>query len=153
MAPESTGVVIADPSNLDRLQALFDEIDRETGNVAAGSIERSRDRYDFLASDGFWVLIGTVGGEFAGYATAVRIPKLDERIGVLYIAEVHVLQRHRRKGVASGMLQEALALASERGLWRIRLNADPKDEGVRRFYESQGFRDGGDGFYQRNVGS
>jgi ribosomal protein S18 acetylase RimI-like enzyme len=92
-----------------------------------------------------------VGGDPVGYVTTVRIPKADDRIGVLYIDEIYVLKAHRRRGIGSVLVQEVCRIGQELGLWRVRLHADENDPGICAFYEANGFRHSGNGFFQRQI--
>jgi GNAT superfamily N-acetyltransferase len=155
---ESIETLIAGEEHLARVKALFREIDLESGTIGPGEqaqtdagMEASRTRHDFLASGSFWLILGKAGSEFAGYLTAVRIPKADSRIGVLYLDEMHVLARFRRRGVGSALVKRARKIATEIGLWRLRLNADPEDTGVMSFYKSLGFSRRKAGLMQSEV--
>jgi GNAT superfamily N-acetyltransferase len=88
---------------------------------------------------------------WVGYLTAVRIPKPDQRIGVLYIDELRVLTAYRRRGIGSALVQEVCDLGYDLGFWRVRLNADQDDSGVCAFYEKNGFKHGGDGFFEKKI--
>ena len=114
-------------------------------------LHRSLQRFDFLGSDSFWLLLASVDGNPVGYVTTVRIPKADERTGVLYIDELHVLEAYRRRGVGSALVQAVCKIGQALGFWRVRLNADENDPGVCAFYEANGFRHRGNGFFQRQI--
>lgn len=62
-----------------------------------------------------------------------------------------MLRSHRRRGVGTALLADVSRIADELHAWRIRLNADPSNGGVRAFYEALGFRDHADGFFQKDV--
>lgn len=152
-------VVRAQAQDLVLVKDLFREIDREAGEALvprgfveqADGIEASLRHHDFTRSDAFWIWLARAGPAWAGYATAARIPKLDRRVGVLYLDEIYVLQRFRRLGAGSALLDAVFTLARELGCWKIRLNADRTRRGLRRFYERNGFRDDQDGFFQKCV--
>jgi len=50
------------------------------------------------------------------------------------------------------LFREIDKISQELGYWKIRLNADPSDVVVRKFYESLGFKDNrNNGFFEKDV--
>ncbi len=96
-------------------------------------------------------MLARLDGNLVGYLTAVRIPKADDRIGVLYIDELYVLKAYRRRGVGSTLGQEICKIGQELEFWRIRLNADEGNPTACAFYEANGFSHRGNGFFQKPV--
>jgi len=92
-----------------------------------------------LERDDVWVLLAWVGGVPAGYALACRIPKLDPRLGFLFVDELYVLQPYRRRGVATALMRRIQALAGELGLAGVRLLVRPENVAARRLYRRLGF--------------
>lgn len=76
----------------------------------------------------------------AGLAILTRIPKLDARLGFLYLDELHVIKEFRRHGIGKALLRCCIKLAEELKLAGIRLLARIDNEPARRLYESVGFR-------------
>ena len=151
-------VIRADAKDTSCVIGLFREIEAEeepnhpeAQELAEKEFNQSLMYFNFLQSDSFWVLLGQRDGKTVGYATVVRIPKVDARLGVLYVDEVYVLKPYRRKEVGTALFQEIYRMAQAFGYWRIRLNADPADPIVRSFYESLGFKDSGNGFFEKKV--
>jgi len=141
-----TQVIRAGRSEIALLRALFEQIEMESQpantkarEMAATGFDNSLARFDFLASDSFWILVGLIGGQPVGYATLVRMPKADARVAALYLDELHVLKTHRRRGVASALLDEVTVIAKEVGAWRIRLLVSPHNQAARNLYRSLGF--------------
>lgn len=158
MTNGSIEVIRARSSHLSDVEDLWRDIAREVepNDEAAPAREveglnRSLQAFDFLESDSFWLLIARSGDKPIGYLTTVRIPKPDKRMGVLYIDELHVLKEHRRRGAGSALVQEVCDIVQELGFWRVRLNADQNDPGVCAFYEANGFKHSGDGFFQKEI--
>ena len=112
-----------------------------SAEVARAGMEKSRRVYDFLASDSFWVLLGRVDGEPAGFVHACRVPKPDERAGYLYVDEVFVHPAHRRKGVGLAMLQRAALLSQELALAGSRLMVRPDNDAARALYRKAGYEE------------
>lgn len=117
------------PENPDAPRAFVDGLH--------GSLEA----FDFLASNSHWLLAAEIDGQYVGYLTAVRIHKADERVAVLFVDELMVLDEYRRRGVASALWREVHLLAQETGAWRIRLCVDPDNVAAREFYRSVGLEE------------
>ena len=114
-------------------------------------LKRSLREFDFLESDSFWFLIAALGRKPVGYLTAARIPKADRRLGVLYVDELYVLTAYRCRGVGSALVGKVCTIGLELGYWRVRLKADQNDPRACSFYETIGFNQDGDGFFQRPI--
>ena len=113
-----------DPTALDRA---------ERGVVA------SRASYDFTHSDTCWMWLVRVDDAPAGFASTVRVPKADERVGFLFVDELTVLPSFRRMGVASALLRYITAQARDLGLHGVRLLVRPQNEAARALYRRAGF--------------
>jgi GNAT superfamily N-acetyltransferase len=151
-------IVPATSQHLLEIQDLWHAIAQESEpndeNASAHAVQglnQSMQRFDFFASDAFWLLLARLDGKPVGYLTAVRIPKADDRIGVLYIDELYVVQAYRRLGIGSALVKGACSIGQELGYWRVRLNADPNDPRVHAFYRASGFSDDGHGFFQKQI--
>ena len=123
-----------------RIEAEDHPEDSEAASCAPAGMAESLSRYDALSSDSAWFLIAYRGAEPAGLATLTRIPKLDARVGFLYLDELHVLSEHRRHGIGSALLLASIDLAHELGLAGIRLLARSDNDPARGLYESLGFQ-------------
>lgn len=118
---------------------------------AEAGLVASRAASDFTRSDSFWILLAHVDGEPAGYATICRIPKADERVGFLFVDELHVLRELRRRGVARALLARIDGLARELGLHGVRLLARPGNEPARNLYRQAGFEENPTVLYQKRL--
>ncbi|MBU0596093.1 GNAT family N-acetyltransferase [Candidatus Bipolaricaulota bacterium] len=124
---------------------------REHIESAPAAARRSLEQYDILSSDAVWCLIATVGDDAAALATLTRIPKLDDRLGFLYLDELHVLQPWRQRDVGRALLRRAIELARELGLAGVRLLTRRENELARALYESIGSRGDDTVFYQLTL--
>lgn len=134
------------PGNASRLEAY---LRAEGGPDAVAGLRASRQRFDLLASDSFWLLLAEVDGQPAGLAAAARLPKADARAGFLFVDELSVLPAFRRRGVARALLEHVLALVDELGLAGVRLLVRPENEAALRLYRSLGFEESATIFGQR----
>lgn len=158
MSHNTIEIATARVEDLPAVKALFQAIEKEHNPDhnkaplrAVMGIETSRQAFDFLASTSFWLLLARIDERPVGYLTVVRVPKLDDRIGVLYIDELYVLSPYRRQGVGSALIESVSEIGRNLGYWRVRLNADETDEGVCLFYEGNGFKHSGNGFFEKSI--
>jgi len=81
-------------------------------------------------------------GQVLGYAMckifSTQNPVMVER-GYLYLDDLCVDEKARGQGVGELLMQAVTALAKERGLDKIELNAWECNEGARKFYEKLGY--------------
>ncbi|MGB9724294.1 MAG: GNAT family N-acetyltransferase [Chloroflexia bacterium] len=112
--------------------------DPEAAERAEAGLRRSLEAWDWTRSESCFLFLALVGGEAAGYALAVRIPKADERTGFLFIDELYVLPAFRRRGVARALLRRFQALAGELGLAGVRLLVRPENTPARKLYRTLG---------------
>ncbi len=125
---------------------LFREIESEEAaedpaapdRVESGLL-RSVEAHGTPATDSFWLLLARMDGKSVGYAAVARIPKLDSRIGFLYLDELHVLRRYRRQGVATALLEEVSRLSRELGYSGVRLIVESDNLPARDLYRGCGF--------------
>ncbi len=134
-----------------RIEAEDRPEDPEAAARAPRGMAESLSRYDALASDSVWFLLAYSDNRPAGLAVLTRLPKLDERIGFLYLDELHVLAEHRRRGVGRALIRATVDLARDLGLAGIRLLTRPDNEAARALYESFGFRRSETLLYQIRV--
>jgi ribosomal protein S18 acetylase RimI-like enzyme len=121
----------------------------EGGEAAVVELRAARAGYELLATDSFWLLLASVEGAPAGLAAVARVPKTDARVGFLFVDELRVLPAYRRQGVATALLEHAVALADELGLAGVRLLVRPENEAARALYQRLGFDESATLFCER----
>jgi len=151
-------IVLANESHLDDLSQLIHSIGAESGSegglaavAALEGLRKSMSHFDVIQSDSHWLLLAFVDDQPAGLALLVRIPKLDSRLGFLYLDELHVLHRYRRQGVGKALLAHCIQQTQELGLAGIHLLARIDNEPASRLYESMGFLGSETTFYELGV--
>jgi len=141
--------------DLERLLARIEAEDHpENPEAAARAPQELADslaRYDALSSDATWFLMAYHTGNPAGLAVLSRVPKLDRRVGFLYLDELHVLAEYRRRGIGHALMDAAIELARAQGLHGIRLLTRPDNRAARSFYEAIGGRRSETLLYQFSV--
>ena len=136
------------------VEALFAEIAREEGEdpaAAAEGLRRSVEHNDTLGSEAAWLYCASEGGAFVGYASVVRFPKLDERVGYLFVDELHVLRGHRRRGVASGLIGAVVDRARVLGYCGVRLLVRRQNDAACALYARLGFDFNETGICERRL--
>jgi ribosomal protein S18 acetylase RimI-like enzyme len=125
---------------LQRIESEDHPDEPEKIESAPDGLVASLAHFPTLQSDSVWVFMAYVGKEPAGLALLSRVPKLDERLGFLYLDELHVLQPYRRRGIGTTLLRRSFELARELGLCGVRLLTRIDNEPARKLYESVGFQ-------------
>ena len=155
MGASDIRVVLADKSHLTALEALVQSVVAEdhpnlseTAEMASDGLIRSLNHSDALASDCVWILIAFDDDRPAGMAVLTRIPKLDSRLGFLYLDELHVVRQYRRQGIGRALLTTCIDLAQDLGLAGLRLLARIDNEPARRLYETMGLTHNSTMLYQ-----
>ena len=94
-----------------------------------------------LGKPHFIALAALAGDEVVGGLAAYELEKFEQARSEIYIYDLAVLEAHRRKGVATGLIRELQRMAKERGAYVIFVQADPPDAPAIRLYTSLGTRE------------
>lgn len=86
-------------------------------------------------------LVATSDGQVVGGLVAYELDKFEQDRREIYIYDLAVLEAHRRRGVATGLINELKRLGAERRAYVIYVQADPQDDPAIRLYESLGTRE------------
>jgi aminoglycoside 3-N-acetyltransferase I len=89
----------------------------------------------------FIALVAVDGDDVVGGLAAYELEKFEQARSEIYIYDLAVQERHRRRGVATGLIRELQRIARERGAYVIFVQADPGNEPAIRLYESLGDRE------------
>lgn len=120
--------------------ALFGEAFGEPGTYTAN---QPTDEYlgGLLASKTFIAVAALDGTEAVGGIAAYVLPKFEQARSEIYIYDLAVAERCRRRGVATAMIEHLKAEAAARGAWVIYVQADHGDEAAIRLYTKLGVRE------------
>ena len=91
----------------------------------------------FLTDDDTTVVAAYADTEPVGWAWSVRIRYPNGRL-VTYLHELDVVEEHRRRGVATLLVSESMAVARRRGCSRFWLSTGGHNEVAQALYESLG---------------
>jgi GNAT superfamily N-acetyltransferase len=86
------------------------------------------------------LLVATVDDEVVGFASlSVVAHGLLTDSAAVVIDAVHVTDEHRKRGIGTALLREAVVLADEVGAGDVVVNTPTRGRDVNRFYARQGF--------------
>lgn len=94
-----------------------------------------------LADDKFIALVARTGGEMVGALAAYELVKFEAERSEFYIYDLAVREDHRRRGVATALIEALKPIARDRGAWVIMVQADPPDAPAVALYEKLGTRE------------
>lgn len=96
---------------------------------------------DLLRSDTFIALIAVEAGKVIGGLAAYELKKFERKRSEIYIYDLAVDENHRRKGVATTLIEQLKPIAAARGAYVIFVQADHVDPPAIALYEKLGTRE------------
>jgi aminoglycoside 3-N-acetyltransferase I len=136
-------VCLLTPEDIDQFRALlavmgqaFDEMDTYTA-AQPGAAYLGR----LLGEDHFIALAAMEAGVVVGGLAAYELPKFEQARSEIYIYDLAVASAHRRKGVATALINALKAIAKKRGAHVIYVQADPSDLPAVALYSKLGVRE------------
>jgi len=94
-----------------------------------------------LASDTFIALAAVRGEDVVGGLAAYELRKFERERSEIYIYDLAVDERHRRRGIATGLITELKRIAAGRGAYVIFVQADQGEDPAIQLYASLGRRE------------
>lgn len=94
-----------------------------------------------LAKDAIILLVAEDDGAIIGGLTAYELPKLEAARSEIYLYDLAVAETHRRKGIATALIQELQHIAAETGAWAVFVQADHIDPPAIALYSKLGVRE------------
>lgn len=86
-------------------------------------------------------LVAIEDGSVVGGLAAYVLRKFEQERREIYIYDLAVLESHRRRGIATGLINKLREIARGIGAYVIYVQADPPDEPAVKLYESLGIRE------------
>jgi aminoglycoside 3-N-acetyltransferase I len=94
-----------------------------------------------LAKDHVVVLVALADGEVVGGLVAYELAKFEQARREIYIYDLAVAAPHRRRGIATALIQHLQAIAARRDAWVILVQADYGDDPAIALYSKLGTRE------------
>lgn len=94
-----------------------------------------------LGSDSFIAIGAYAADELVGGLAGYVLPKFEQARSEFYIYDLAVAPAYRRQGVATAMIRCLQALAAERGIYVIFVQADHGDDPAIALYTKLGMRE------------
>jgi aminoglycoside 3-N-acetyltransferase I len=94
-----------------------------------------------LGGEHFIALAALDGNAVIGGLAAYVLPKFEQARSEIYIYDLAVLATHRRKGVATGLIEKLRKIGAMRGAYVIFVQADPPDAPAVALYTKLGLRE------------
>jgi aminoglycoside 3-N-acetyltransferase I len=91
-----------------------------------------------LADDKFIALTARSEGEVVGALAAYELIKFEAERSEIYIYDLAVREPFRRRGIATGLIEQLKSIAREKGAWVIFVQADPPDQPAVELYRKLG---------------
>ena len=113
----------------------FDEVETYCGNQPDSLYLN-----DLLSSDYFIAIVALAAGEVIGGLAAYELKKFEQRRSEIYIYDLAVSIGHRRKGVATALIERLKQIAATRSAYVIYVQADPGDDPAIVLYSKMGIR-------------
>jgi ribosomal protein S18 acetylase RimI-like enzyme len=129
-----------DEGNLRAMLSLFadafDDVESyRSAQPATDYIER------LLARDTFIALCGFDSGKVIGALAAYVLDKFEQERSEIYIYDLAVAVSHRRRGIATALINRLRIIGQERGAWVVYVQADYSDNAAIALYTSLGTRE------------
>jgi len=87
------------------------------------------------------VLVASNGSEVVGGLVAYELHKLERARSEIYIYDLAVAEAHRRRGIATTLIERLREIARERGAWVVYVQADHGDDPAIALYAKLGVRE------------
>lgn len=130
----------ADDGLVPAVAALFAEAFGEPETYSAappGAAWRAR----LLGDPRVIVLVALDGATVVGALVAYDLPKLEQERSEIYIYDLAVAAAHRRRGIATALIEETRSIAAACGAWVVYVQADHGDDPAVALYTKLGRRE------------
>ena len=128
-----------DAGGMEAANRLFNEVFGEEGYHGPPP---TRDHLlKLLADEKFIALTAHIEGEMVGALAGYELVKYEANRSEIYIYDLAVRGEHRRRGVATALIEALKPIAREKGAWVIYVQADPPDEPAVALYDKLGARE------------
>lgn len=143
--PQGYAVQQLTADDLEAMYALLRTFGEVFGELDIYTAKQPDARYmrRLLASDTFIAMVAVKDGSVIGGLTAYELRKFEQARSEVYIYDLAVSTEHRRKGLATALIEGLKPIAASRGAYVIYVQADtgPEDEAAIALYDKLGIRE------------
>lgn len=131
------------PDDLDAMHGLLDMFGQAFDEVDTYGRARPDDAYlrRLLGSDTFIALVAVADGRVVGGLAAYELRKFEQARSEVYIYDLAVAGPHRRRGIATALIERLKGIAAARGAYVIFVQAEYGDDPAIALYEKLGVRE------------
>lgn len=131
------------PDDLGDLAALLDMFGAAFEDVETYGAARPSPLYArrLLGRDSFIALAAAEGGTVVGGLAAYVLDKFEQERSEVYIYDLAVAARHRRRGIGTALIRRLQEIAAARGAYVIFVQADQGDDPAIALYTGLGVRE------------
>lgn len=132
-----------DARDLAAFRAMLSMMGRAFDDVVTYTAAQPDDAYlrRLLAGPQFVAIAALSGAEVVGGLAAYELQKFEQARSELYLYDLAVDEAHRRRGIATALIDELRKVARERGAWVVYVQADPPDAPAVALYTKLGVRE------------
>lgn len=138
-----TSIRLLEAGDIAAFRAMLELFGREFDEVETYSSKQPGDEYidELVASDTFYGLVAEYDGETVGAIAGYELKKFEQQRSEFYIYDLAVAEAHRRKGIATALIEAFGKIAKEKGAWVMFVQADPPDAPAVALYDKLGVRE------------
>lgn len=131
------------PDDLQRMHQLLTVFSQAFGDPENYDSARPGDNYlrDLLSSSGFFAIAAIDGDEVVGGLAAYELRKFEQQRSEVYIYDLAVAESHRRRGIATALIDRLGREAAVIGASVIYVQADYGDDPAIALYQKLGTRE------------
>jgi aminoglycoside 3-N-acetyltransferase I len=131
------------PDDIALMAAMLTTLGEAFGEVETYGGNRPSEAYlkRLLGSDYFIALVALQDGQVVGGIAAYELMKFEQERSEIYIYDLAVAVTHRRRGIATALIQELKQIAAGRGAYVVFVQADIDDEPAIALYTKLGDRE------------
>lgn len=143
MIPASHRVHHLRPGDTDLMHAMLTVFGDAFDDADTYGSKRPSQAYfqDLLGKEYFIALAAVKDGSVVGGLAAYELQKFERERSEIYIYDLAVSSAHRRKGIATALIEELKGIASARGAYVIFVQADYGDAPAIALYQKLGIRE------------
>lgn len=132
-----------DSNNVEILKQLLKVFGEAFEDMSAYQDAVPSDAYlqTLLSKSHFIVVVAMAGREVVGGLAAYELEKFEQDRREIYIYDLAVDEAHRRKGIATKLINELQRIGKERHAYVIYVQADQGDTPAIKLYESLGVKE------------